>query len=184
MIIVIILTVSMAQLRTSTNTCTIVKTIFKLDIRQRTIKDLNASALCQEAYMYDYIWLTQLWTPGEYNYKNVNGTPQQTNDYRELQSIKEYSMDPSLGMLTELYQLQTNIKVYCPHISLIFILCDFKFIEKIFRPIYTSVFVKYIVQQNDIIFSLNLVSSILMIIIYANILIKVKLYNGVYHIKI
>ncbi|KAM3138900.1 hypothetical protein pb186bvf_008913 [Paramecium bursaria] len=56
MILIILITVSMAQLRTSVNTCTNEKTIFKLDIRQRiqslptnsTIKDLNASALCQE----------------------------------------------------------------------------------------------------------------------------------------
>ncbi|KAM3127129.1 hypothetical protein pb186bvf_020772 [Paramecium bursaria] len=107
MIIVIILTVSMAQFRTSTNTCTNEKSIFKLDVRQR-VQNLPPNR---------GLYVQQLWTSGEYNFKDVNGTPQQTNDYRELQSIKEYSMDPSLGMLTEHYQLQTNIKVDCPHMK-------------------------------------------------------------------
>ena len=71
-----LIAISFAQTRTSTNTCTIEKSIFKLDVRQRvyglpsesTIRDIDAYALCQEAYMYDYIWLHQMWIPGGFNY--------------------------------------------------------------------------------------------------------------------
>ena len=64
-VIAILIVISFAQIRTSTNTCTNEKSIFKLDIRQRvldlppesTVRDIDAYALCQEAYLYDYIWL-------------------------------------------------------------------------------------------------------------------------------
>ena len=99
MILLILLVQSFyAQISTSFNTCANEKKVFKLDIRARveqlplgsTIEDIDAYAMCQEAYQYDYIWLYQLWTPSIYNYKDVNGIPQQTNDYRELENIKEY----------------------------------------------------------------------------------------------
>ncbi|KAM3127124.1 hypothetical protein pb186bvf_020767 [Paramecium bursaria] len=110
--IFILFSLSTAQLRTSTNTCTNEKQVFKLDIRQR-VNDLPP----EKAYMYDYIWLYQLWIPGRYNYKMVNGSAYQTNDYRELQSIKEYLIDPELGSLTDLYHFQLNIKNYCSHMK-------------------------------------------------------------------
>ncbi|KAM3142812.1 hypothetical protein pb186bvf_005196 [Paramecium bursaria] len=113
------------QTSTTINTCSNEKKVLKLDVRQRvrllaqgsTIEDLDAFAICKEAYQYDYIWLHQLWTPSKYNYKNVNGTPQQTDDYRELQNIKEYLIDPSLGSLTNLYKFQQNVKNFCLHIK-------------------------------------------------------------------
>ncbi|KAM3142759.1 hypothetical protein pb186bvf_005143 [Paramecium bursaria] len=113
------------QIFTTTNTCSNEKTIFKLDIRDRveqlgpgySIEDLDTYSLCQEAYNYDFIWLQQLWIPSQYNFKDVGGIPQVTNDYREFQNIKEYLFDPSLGTLTNLYQFQKKVKKYCPHIQ-------------------------------------------------------------------
>ena len=35
---------------------------------------------------------------------NINGTPNLTNDYRELENIKEYNIDPALGTSTNLYK--------------------------------------------------------------------------------
>ncbi|KAM3142710.1 hypothetical protein pb186bvf_005094 [Paramecium bursaria] len=126
MILLILLVQSFyAQISTSFNTCANEKKVFKLDIRARveqlplgsTIEDIDAYAMCQEAYQYDYIWLYQLWTPSIYNYKDVNGIPQQTNDYRELENIKEYQIDPVMGTLTNLYKFQLNVKAYCLHIQ-------------------------------------------------------------------
>ncbi|KAM3142775.1 hypothetical protein pb186bvf_005159 [Paramecium bursaria] len=111
-----------AQTQTSLNSCANEKKVFKLDIRQlvaqgSTIEDIDAYALCQEAYQYDYIWLHQLWTPSKYNYKDVNGQPQQATDYRVLENIKEYQIDPQIGTFTNLYKFQQNVKNHCLHIK-------------------------------------------------------------------
>ncbi|KAM3142756.1 hypothetical protein pb186bvf_005140 [Paramecium bursaria] len=120
--LIFILSVCYAQTQTSLNSCANEKKVFKLDIRQRvpsggTIEQINALALCKEAYQYDYIWLYQLWTPSKYNYNDVNGQPQQANDYRVLENIKEYQIDPQLGSLTNLYKFQQNVKNHCLHIK-------------------------------------------------------------------
>ncbi|KAM3142728.1 hypothetical protein pb186bvf_005112 [Paramecium bursaria] len=114
-----------AQTMTSLNTCYNEKNVLKLDVRQRiqllpqgsTIENIDANQLCLEAKQYDYIWLYQLWTPSIYNYIDINGTPNQTNDYRELENIKEYTIDPSLGTVTNLYKFQQNVKNVCYHIK-------------------------------------------------------------------
>ncbi|KAM3142723.1 hypothetical protein pb186bvf_005107 [Paramecium bursaria] len=124
-ITVIMLPFGESLIMTSLNSCTNEKAILKLDIRQRVtelpegsiLEDLDGYTICQEAYQYDYIWLYQLWTPSKYNFININGFPQQTNDYRELELIKEYLIDPSIGSLTHLYKFQQNVKKYCPHIK-------------------------------------------------------------------
>ncbi|KAM3142762.1 hypothetical protein pb186bvf_005146 [Paramecium bursaria] len=118
----LLITLCYAQTQTSLNSCANEKKVFKLDVRQRvpsggTIENINAYALCQEAFQYDYIWLYQLRTPSKYNYKDANGQPQQTNDYRVLENIKEYQIDPQLGSLTNLYKFQQNVKKYCIHMK-------------------------------------------------------------------
>ncbi|KAM3142725.1 hypothetical protein pb186bvf_005109 [Paramecium bursaria] len=124
MIIEILLPLRQALIYTTVNSCTNEKNILKLDIRQKvsqlingTIEDLDSYAICQDAYQYDYIWLYQLWTPSKFNFIYINGYPQKTNDYRELENIKEYLIDPTIGSLTNLYKFQVNVRKYCPHIK-------------------------------------------------------------------
>lgn len=69
-----------------------------------TVEDLDSYAICQDAYEYDYIWLYQLWTPSKFNFIETNGYPEKTNDYREMENIKEYLIDPTIGSLTNLYK--------------------------------------------------------------------------------
>ncbi|KAM3142730.1 hypothetical protein pb186bvf_005114 [Paramecium bursaria] len=119
------LVTSYAQTKTSFNTCYNEKNVLKLDVRQRigqlpagsTIEDIDAQQLCREAYQYDYIWLNQLWTPSKYNYKDLNGTLNQTYDYREFENIKEYNMDPQFDTVTNLYKFQQNMRNFCLHIK-------------------------------------------------------------------
>ncbi|KAM3127211.1 hypothetical protein pb186bvf_020681 [Paramecium bursaria] len=127
MVIFLILSVaSLYGLRTSTNTCFNEPLVFKLDIRQRiqnlgqdsTIDQLDPEAICNETYSYDYIWMTQLWIPSIYNYDNPQ-SPQQANNYRELQNIKEYDFDPQLGTKQQLLSFIQGLKSICYHIKIL-----------------------------------------------------------------
>ncbi|KAM3140676.1 hypothetical protein pb186bvf_007274 [Paramecium bursaria] len=95
-----------------------------MDIRQRiedlgvdkTISDINLTQLCNETQTYDYIWLTQLWTPSKFNYKN-NINAEQTDNYREFESIKEYQFDPNLGTKLQFTNFVKGLKAICIHMK-------------------------------------------------------------------
>ncbi|KAM3132837.1 hypothetical protein pb186bvf_014985 [Paramecium bursaria] len=108
--------------QTSTNTCSNDPLIMKFDLRDyinklgvgKKISDIQSQALCDLVQRYDYVWLTQIWTPSIYNYQsNIN--PTQAKDYKILQNIREYSLDPTLGTTQDLRQLKTNLNQICYH---------------------------------------------------------------------
>ncbi|KAM3139792.1 hypothetical protein pb186bvf_008034 [Paramecium bursaria] len=81
-----------------------------------TVADIDVLQLCEKIYDYDHIWLTQLWTPSKFNYQNqINA--QTTNNYKSIQNIKEYALDPALGTSSHFLQFQQQLKSVCYHIK-------------------------------------------------------------------
>ncbi|KAM3140675.1 hypothetical protein pb186bvf_007273 [Paramecium bursaria] len=123
---IISLLIFYCEAQTTTNVCQNEPLVYKLDIRDRikslgddyNIDDLDASLICQETYSYDYIWFTQLWIPSMYNYKNLTN-PEQTDNYREFQSIKEYEFDPQLGTVLQFTSFLQRLKSICYHIKIL-----------------------------------------------------------------
>ncbi|KAM3132884.1 hypothetical protein pb186bvf_015032 [Paramecium bursaria] len=102
--------------QTSTNICSNDPLVYKLDLRQYIkqlgISDIQSQALCDLVQRYDYVWLTQIWTPSQFNYQSFID-PTQAQDYRILTNVKEYSLDPVLGTTQDLRQLKTNLNQFC-----------------------------------------------------------------------
>ncbi|KAM3143676.1 hypothetical protein pb186bvf_004172 [Paramecium bursaria] len=117
----------LSNAETSTLTCTSDPKVYKFDIREYVdslgqgskISNINVLQVCDMAYMYDYIWITQLWTPSKFNYDLVANKPQQVNNYRELQNIKEYIIDPVLGDAVDYFNFQQQLRQKCYHLKIL-----------------------------------------------------------------
>ncbi|KAM3132844.1 hypothetical protein pb186bvf_014992 [Paramecium bursaria] len=108
--------------QTTTTTCQNEFLIYKLDLRSyvnslgqgSTIGDIDPQALCDLVQTYDYVWLTQIWTPSKFNYQN-NLNPTLANDYKITKTIKDYTLDPVLGTAQDLIQLKQSLNQICYH---------------------------------------------------------------------
>ncbi|KAM3143669.1 hypothetical protein pb186bvf_004165 [Paramecium bursaria] len=57
--------------------------------------------------------------PSQYNYDLVCNKPQQARNYRELQNIKEYVIDPELGSAVDYFNFQQQLRSTCFHLKIL-----------------------------------------------------------------